>query len=203
MIREVCGYLPSRPRNLLQQIVAQARHLVMQQVKSARQIMIGMGDTRQRQNALLEALDRTPGDVRFAEVGECFREEIELLLQRRARFSDGLNQRGKILRRDQVRVRAAQTEVRLNDLGLAQGVHLARTRRLIKKIGEVKEVERTGERSLGPRRTLGHESESPRLLRQRAHDEAGVAERHASHDKAADGVGFGHKGILDRRDMKD
>ena len=137
-------------------------------------------------------------DVCFAEVGERLGEEVELFLHGRRRFGDRLDQRGEILRGEEIGVGTAQAEVRLDQLHFAQRVHLAGARGLVKKIAEVEKIERPGERAFGPRGALGHEGEPSRLLREAAHDEARIAERHSPDDEASDGLGLAHELRLDR-----
>ena len=184
--------LLGRPGDLLEQISPQAGHLMVQGVESSRQIVVGVGDTGESENALLEAFDGAPGDVRFAEVGERLGEEIELFLHGRGRFGDRFDEHGEILRRQEIRVRAAQAEMGFDEFDFAQGVHLADAGRLVEKIGEIKEIERPGEGTLGTRGALGHEGKTSGLPAEAAHDEARIAEGHSSDNKAPDGSRFAH-----------
>ena len=164
----------------------------MQRMESTRQIMIRVGDAGEGEDAVLEALDSAPGDIDLAEVGERLAEELVLARHRRARFGDRLDERGEILRGEKVRVGATQTEMRLDDLDLAQRVHVASAGRLIVKIGEIKEIESPDEGTLGPRRALGHQREPSHLLAKASHDEARIAKRHPRDDEASGGLRFGH-----------
>jgi len=47
-----------------------------------------VGDAGEGENALLEAFDGAPGDVRFAEIGERLGEEVEFFLHGRGRFGN-------------------------------------------------------------------------------------------------------------------
>jgi len=180
-------------RDLLPQIIPEARHFVVQGVESTRQIAVSMGDAGKDENPLLEAFDRAPGNVRFAEVSERLGKEVELFRHRRGRFGHRFDERREILRRQEIRVRAAQAEMGLDESDFAQGVHLTATGRLVEKVGEIKEIERSSEGTLGPRGALGHEGETSGLLAQAAHDEARVAEGHSPDNKAPDGLRFTHE----------
>lgn len=166
---------------------------MVQGMESARQIVVGAGDTGEGENALLEAFNRAPRNVRFAQVGERLGEEIEFLLHRRGRFGHRFDERGEILRRQEIRVRAPQAEMGLDEFDFAQGVHLAGAGRLVEKIGEIKEVERPGEGTPGARDALGHERKPSGLPAEAAHDEARVTEGHSPDDEAPDGSRFAHE----------
>ena len=188
---------------MLEQVVAEARHFVMQGVERAREIAVGLGDAGEGEDALLEAFDDAPGDVGFAQIGEGLGEEFVFSGDGGAGFGYGFDEGGEVLRGNEVGVGAAESEMGLDEFDFAQGVHFAAAGRLVKKVGEVKKVKLADEGSLGAGGALGHEGEAAALASETAEDEAGVAVGHAPDDEAPDGLRFAHEGDFDRRNMKD
>jgi len=97
---------------------------------------------------------------------------------------------------EQIGVGAAQSEMWLEQLHLAQRVHLAGAGRLVEKISQIKEVEQAGEGTFRTRRALGHQGEPSSLPAETTHDETGIAERHPPNNEALHGTGFAHNGFL-------
>jgi len=176
----------------LEQIIAQSGNFVMQGLESMWKIVIGMGNAGQGEHAMLKPFDCAPRDFRFAEITECLTEEFEFTRHRSARFGNRFNEHGKILRGNQIGVPAAQAEVRFEKFDLAQRMHIAGAGRLVKKIGEIEEIDHAGEGAFWTRGTLGNEGESPRFLAEAAHDQAGVAKRHSRDDETSGGLRIGH-----------
>jgi hypothetical protein len=179
---------------LFEEVVAEAGDRVVQGVEGAGQVAVRLGDAGEGEDALLEAFDGAPGDVGFVEVGEGLGEEVVLGLDGGAGLGDGFDERGEVLRAEQVGVGAAQAEVGLDEPDFAQGVHFAGAGGLVEEVGEVEEVEQSGKGAFGPRGALGHEGEPAGLPGEAADDDAGVAEGHARDDEALDGARFAHGG---------